>query len=613
MNRERKTINSEPLFPPASDRTAWETVLRIPRNRRIGNELVRRARALLREPVPELPATLFMDYVRNGNRTRYERVYFARRANFNTLVLAEVIEYRGRFLDKIIDYLWEITAEHTWSLPAPCGMNEKTDPLPEPPAELVNLFSAETGMNLAQTLNLLENELAQISPNLVRTVWENLIRRVIGPILKKPFPFWWIAGRNNWTPWCCSNCLGTALCVFREQPDRLEETVAVLQEGIDNFLRLYPADGAGTEGPVYWEKSPGMLLHYLEQLRTWSGSPKLKPMAEYILDGCLTATDYAAFGDCSPRIAETTPEGRKVQRWPVAPWICCRFGERLGSEALMTLGLNAAKSYPVRKLLGNLFSAQAYFFWVPDRPAGKVCRKPLVFYPESQLLFLHEDGLSLAVKRGCVCNHHHSDVGQVILLYREQPLLIDLGRTEYRKETFSPDRMKNWRLNAEAHNIPQFNGIRQLDDAPAMPGGMTVSETPDGVVCRMDLANAYPAEAGVRSCIREVVWRRKAKTLEIHDRWELKKRSGNTVRIPYYASLPVTCRMGKWKIGEVPFRLENCSAMAERIALDDPAQIDSWGMKTVSRIDVMAGSGSGGECSIIFNFEKINRKQGGTR
>ena len=72
MNRERKTINSEPLFPPASDRTGWKTVLRIPRNRRIGNELVRRARALLQEPVPELPATLFMDYVRNGNRTRYE-------------------------------------------------------------------------------------------------------------------------------------------------------------------------------------------------------------------------------------------------------------------------------------------------------------------------------------------------------------------------------------------------------------------------------------------------------------------------------------------------------------------------------------------------------------
>ena len=602
MNRERKTINSEPLFPPASDRTAWKTVLRVPRNGKLARELIRRARALLGEPVPALPATQFMEFVRTGNRTRYERVYFARRANFNTLVLAEVIEYRGRFLDKIIDYLWEITAEHTWSLPAHCGMNEKTDPLPEPPAELVNLFSAETGMNLAQTLNLLENELAQISPNLVRTVRENLIRRVIGPILKKPFPFWWIQGRNNWTPWCCSNCLSTALCVCRDQPDLLEEAVAVLQEGIDNFLRCYPVDGAGIEGPVYWQKSPGMLLHYLEQLRTWIDNPMLKPMAEYIVDGCLTSTDYAAFGDCPARIAvpQKNGRGRKLLRWPAAPWICCRFGERLGSEPLMTLGLNAAKDYPAGRMLGDLFAVQAYFFWIPNRRAGKVRKKPLAFYPESQILFLCESNISLAVKRGCVCNHHHSDVGQVILFHREKPVLIDLGRTEYRKETFSPDRMKNWRLNAEAHNIPQFNGIRQLDDSPAMPGGMTVSETSDGVVCRMDLTNTYPGEAGVRSCFREVTWNRKEKTLEIHDCWELKKRSGNTVRIPFYASLPVTCRAGNWKIGAVPFRLENGSAFVERVALDDPAQIGDWGQKTVNRIDVTARSGPKGECSVIF-------------
>ena len=42
-------------------------------------------------------------------------------------------------------------------------------------------------------------------------------------------------------------------------------------------------------------------------------------------------------------------------------------------------------------------------------------------------------------------------------------------------------------------------------------------------------------------------------------------------------------------------------------------QIGGWGMNTVNRIDVTARSGSGGECSIIFNFEKTNRKQGGTR
>ena len=36
------------------------------------------------------------------------------------------------------------------------------------------------------------------------------------------------------------------------------------------------------------------------------------------------------------------------------------------------------------------------------------------------------------------------------------------------------------------------------------------------------------------------------------------------------------------------------------VALDDPAQIGDWGQKTVNRIDVTAGSGSKGECSMIF-------------
>ena len=257
-----KIIDTTPLFPPAADRKAWQTVLQIPRNRKIAGKLIRMADRLLDEPVPALPASLFMEFIRNGNRRHYEIPYFNRRGNFGTLVLAEVFEYQGKYLDKIADYLWEITAEHTWCLPAHCHMDK--DPLPEPPAEIVDLFAAETGMTLAQTLNLLENELTAVSPNLVRTVRENMIRRVIEPILQKPFPYFWLGGKSNWTPWCCSNCLSTALCVLRDQPQKLRLAVAVVQQGIDNFIEKYPADGGGIEGPTYWAKSPGMMLHYLE-------------------------------------------------------------------------------------------------------------------------------------------------------------------------------------------------------------------------------------------------------------------------------------------------------------------------------------------------------------
>ena len=125
---------------------------------------------------------------------------------------------------------------------------------------------------------------------------------------------------------------------------------------------------------------------------------------------------------------------------------------------------------------------------------------------------------------------------------------------------------------------------------------------PNSLTCLMDISNTYPAGAGVKSCIRRIIWNRKAETLEIHDSWELKKRSGNTVRIPYYTCSQVTSRGGNWKIGAVPFRLENASAAVTAVPLEDTVQIANWG-KTVNRIDVTAKSGSRGECSIIFTLK----------
>ena len=266
---------------------------------------------------------------------------------------------------------------------------------------------------------------------------------------------------------------------------------------------------------------------------------------------------------------------------------------------LIAQGVAAARNFPVQTLLRDLFGALAYFCWVPAR--GPVLRKKkLSFYPATQLMFLKESGVSLAFKRGGGVPHYHCDVGQVILIYRDKPLLIDLGCTEYRRETFSMHRFENWRINAEGHNVPQFNGIRQVDGPLVDPDTLTMSETADGVECRADLTAVYPKEAGVRSCIRRVIWNRKAKMLEICDSWKLKKRS-NTIRIPFYTISPIVLRGAEGRIAGVPFRMENCTAAVERVALEDATQHVHWG-KTVNRIDVTARSGAEGSCRLIFTF-----------
>ena len=52
------------------------------------------AEALLGKAVPALPASLYREYYNNGNRSRYEAPYFARRDAMLTLLMAELAERR---------------------------------------------------------------------------------------------------------------------------------------------------------------------------------------------------------------------------------------------------------------------------------------------------------------------------------------------------------------------------------------------------------------------------------------------------------------------------------------------------------------------------------------
>ena len=93
-----------------------------------------------------------MEFVRNGNRSRYETPYFKRRRRLGILVLAECWEGQGRFLDEIANGLWAISEEVSWSVPA--HARNAPDPLPSADAEMVDLFAAQTAMIVARALYL---------------------------------------------------------------------------------------------------------------------------------------------------------------------------------------------------------------------------------------------------------------------------------------------------------------------------------------------------------------------------------------------------------------------------------------------------------------------------
>ena len=96
-----------------------------------------------------LPATLILEYKRTGNRVHFEKASFEKRNALWALVLAESVEGKGRFTDKILDGVWSICEESYWGLPAHLGLQKAGTGLPDVNDPTVDLFTAETAAVLA--------------------------------------------------------------------------------------------------------------------------------------------------------------------------------------------------------------------------------------------------------------------------------------------------------------------------------------------------------------------------------------------------------------------------------------------------------------------------------
>src|SRR5689334_8398974 len=74
-------------FPTASERPGWTG---LPED--VRSALIAAGEARLKTPWEVLPATLFLEYARNGNRSRFEAVRNRRRNGLQELVVAECAE-----------------------------------------------------------------------------------------------------------------------------------------------------------------------------------------------------------------------------------------------------------------------------------------------------------------------------------------------------------------------------------------------------------------------------------------------------------------------------------------------------------------------------------------
>jgi hypothetical protein len=300
-------------FPTAMNRSAWEKIKSKPQLLFIQQQIVKQAENALSQPWPELRAEDYMLYARTGNRSNYQTPYFIRRNRLSALVMAECLEYKGRFVDEIINGIWAIISEPSWCLPAHVGMLAKSFPmLPLNNRNIVDLFASQTAFILGEILFLLKNKFNSTAPDLEAWITDEIERRVIAEI-EQSDDYKWFKGYNNWSVWCATNVIGAAMYTVNNHA-RLVDLMVKMMKVIDRFIANQPKDGTCVEGAMYWHLAAGNLLIFLEMLYSRSGGkidvldePLIKAMGEFAEKVNIDNEYFLAFGDSVARSSHLAP------------------------------------------------------------------------------------------------------------------------------------------------------------------------------------------------------------------------------------------------------------------------------------------------------------------
>lgn len=492
--------------PPADSIRAF-----IPQD--IANSYIAFAENYIHQKWYSLPATTFAQFKINGNRTGYEQTCFEKRRQLAALVMGEVMEGKGRFLPDIIDGMMSICEESWWGLPAHYGtMTPRTED------QNVDLFNAETAAMMAWSAYILQPQLDQYSPLIVKRIHSELQRRILRPALQNNY--WWKKAGMNWNPWICSNWLA---CVLLAENDRDKQKTAVseIMNCLDNFINAYPEDGGCDEGAGYWDRASGSLWEALYLLkRATNGTINLKDdtkvqqMMAYIYKMYAGNGWYATFADTHSNRYLAQPD----LVYPMAQYFDLPELSSFAQDIAMKWRKNPAEVF---QSSGNWPSVPRELILMAAHPEniknGHTYSAPKEMWLKNlQIASYRNDHLCVFVKGGNNGeSHNHNDVGEYIVMADHEPLLIDVGTGDYTNKTFGKGRYDIWTMQSAYHNLPTINGCMQHDGKD-----FAVSVVKhDKKRITLNLAGAYPKDAAVKSWFRTVGMGKNC--IEVREQYEL--------------------------------------------------------------------------------------------
>jgi hypothetical protein len=570
-------------FPKVAARSGWDA---LPSDVRAA--LIAAGEKQLGAPWESLPAAVFVEFRRNGNRSRYEGFRNRRRDRLQALVVAECIDDKGRFVDEIVNGIWLTCEESFWGVPAHLGAQKAGTGLPDVAEPIVDLFAAETASLLAWTDYLMGDLLAKVSPLIPERIRLETDRRILTPCLSRDFGWMGFTGGppNNWNPWICSNWLTAALLVERDDARR-KAAVARIVTCLDHFLNGYADDGGCDEGPSYWGRAGASLFDCLDLLRQGTGGacdgfrfPLVRAMGQYVCRAHINDEWYTNFADAPGRVY---PNGDLVYR----------YGKAIDDAAMMRHGAFATLFRDASAVPGDSIGRQlpALFNLATLRSAPRAqalfrdAWMPGIQVMASRVKDGSAQGLYLAAQGGHNAeSHNHNDVGNFLIYADGQPAIVDVGVETYSAKTFSSKRYEIWTMQSAYHNLPTIDGVMQPAGRQFAASDVEYQADDRAAQFRLNLAKAYPAEAKLESWVRSLRLDRAANAIELTDDYALNQPAKEIT-----LTLMTPCRVDTGTAGELALAMPSGKAVrvqyegavlkpsVEEIRIEDGRLRSTWG------------------------------------
>jgi hypothetical protein len=248
-------------------------------------------------------------------------------------------------------------------------------------------------------------------------------------------------------------------------------------------------------------------------------------MSAYIYKTHIDGLYFVNFADADPKLR---PDGLLLYR----------MGQALSDKQLSQMGAWAYNTFPEASTSVSGFHRPRKIknlLTINHRLSVPGSYEPVKdsWIADIQVMTARSDqGLYLATHGGHNAeSHNHNDVGDFIVYADGDPLIIDAGRGNYTARTFSSKRYELWFTQSQYHNLPVVNGYGQLAGRTYEAKKVSSQVNTNEAVLQMDIAAAYPKEAGIQTWVRSVKLDRVKNQVELTDEYILNQPPSNLQQI----------------------------------------------------------------------------------